>query len=78
MKQVPSDNLKLLTVNNIMTAIKNYDYDVKDMNLLYDSLKEKDDVDEDLDDLIFISMKLAFLEGIRYQQQMQMFLNMNM
>ena len=64
MKQWPSENLKKITVGNIMTAIDNYDYDVKDMNLLYESLKKRDGVDEDLDDLIFICMKLAFLEGI--------------
>ena len=78
MKQYPSSNLKLFTVNNLVMAIKNYDYDLKDMDILYDSLKEKDDVDEDLDDLLFISMKIAFLEGIRYQQKMESFLNMNM
>lgn len=78
MKQYPSSNLKLLTVNNLVMAIKNYDYDLKDMDILYDSLREKEDVEEDLDDLIFISMKIAFLEGIRYQQKMEMFLNMNM
>ena len=67
MKQYPSSNLKLLTVNNLVTAIKNYDYDVKDMDRLYEELKQNEDVNEDLDDLVFISMKVAFLEGIRYQ-----------
>ena len=78
MKQYPSNNLKLLTVNNLVMAIKNYDYDLKDMDALYDSLRDKDDVEEDLDDLIFVSMKIAFLEGIRYQQKIDTFLNMNM
>lgn len=41
MKQYPSSNLKLLTVNNLVMAIKNYDYDLKDMDILYDSLREK-------------------------------------
>ena len=50
MKQYPSNNLKLLTVNNLVTVIKNYDYDMKDMDCLY----------EELDDLVFISMKVAF------------------
>ena len=77
MVQYPSNNLKLLTVNNIMTAIKNYDYDVKDMDRLYEELKKKDGVDEDLDDLVFISMKLAFLEGIKFQRNMESFLSMS-
>ena len=77
MKQYPSSNLKLLTVNNLVMAIKNYDYDLKDMDILYEDLKKKDGVDEDLDDLVFISMKIAFLEGIKYQQKMEAFLNMN-
>jgi len=74
MKQYPSNNLKLLTVNNLVTAIKNYDYDVKDMDRLYEELKQNEDVNEDLDDLVFISMKVAFLEGIRYQQKIEEFL----
>jgi len=74
MKQYPSSNLKLLTVNNLVTAIKNYDYDVKDMDRLYEELKQNEDVNEDLDDLVFISMKVAFLEGIRYQQKIEEFL----
>jgi len=60
MKQYPSNNLKLLTVNSLVTAIKNYDYDVKDMDRLYEELKQNEDVNEDLDDLVFISMKVAF------------------
>lgn len=76
MKQYPSSNLKLLTVNNLVVAVKNYDYDVKEMDRLYEDLKEKKDVDEDLDDLVFISMKIAFLEGIKYQQKMETFFNM--
>ena len=75
MKQWPSDNLKKITEGNIMTAIDNYDYDVKDMNLLYESLKKRDRVDEDLDDLIFICMKLAFLEGIKFQSKMDALVN---
>lgn len=75
MKQWPSDNLKKITVCNIMTAIDNYEYDVKDMNLLYESLKKRDGVDEDLDDLIFICMKLAFLEGIKFQSKMDALVN---
>lgn len=75
MKQWPSENLKKITVGNIMTAIDNYDYDVKDMNLLYESLKKRDRVDEDLDDLIFICMKLAFLEGIKFQSKMDALVN---
>jgi len=78
MKQYPSSNLKLLTVNNLVTAIKNYDYDVKDMDRLYEELKQNEDVNEDLDDLVFISMKIAFLEGIRYQQKIEEFLKINM
>jgi len=78
MKQYPSNNLKLLTVNNLVTAIKNYDYDVKDMDRLYEELKQNEDVNEDLDDLVFISMKVAFLEGIRYQQKIEEFLKINM
>ena len=78
MKQYPSNNLKLLTVNNLVTAIKNYDYDVKDMDRLYEELKQNEDVNEDLDDLVFISMKIAFLEGIRYQQKIEEFLKINM
>lgn len=74
MKQYPSSNLKLLTVNNLVTAIKNYDYDVKDMDCLYEELKQKEDVNEDLDALVFIGMKIAFLEGIRYQQKIEEFL----
>jgi len=74
MKQYPSNNLKLLTVNNLVTAIKNYDYDEKDMDRLYEELKQNEDVNEDLDDLVFISMKVAFLEGIRYQQKIEEFL----
>jgi len=74
MKQYPSNNLKPLTVNNLVTAIKNYDYDVKDMDRLYEELKQNEDVNEDLDDLVFISMKVAFLEGIRYQQKIEEFL----
>ena len=74
MKQYPSNNLKLLTVNSLVTAIKNYDYDVKDMDRLYEELKQNEDVNEDLDDLVFISMKVAFLEGIRYQQKIEEFL----
>lgn len=74
MKQYPSNNLKLLTVNNLVTAIKNYDYDEKDMDRLYEELKQNEDVKEDLDDLVFISMKIAFLEGIRYQQKIEEFL----
>lgn len=66
MKQYPSSNLKLLTVNNLVTAIKNYDYDVKDMDRLYEELKQNEDVNEDLDALVFIGMKIAFLEEIRY------------
>lgn len=42
--------IMILTVNNLVTAIKNYDYDIKDMDCLY----------EELDDLVFISMKAAF------------------
>lgn len=78
MKQYPSSNLKLLTVNNLVTAIKNYYYDVKDMDRLYEELKQNGDVNEDLDDLVFISMKIAFLEGIRYQQKIEEFLKINM
>jgi len=52
-------------VNNLVTSIKNYDYDIKDMDCLYEELKQKEDVNEDLDDLVFISVKVAFLEGIR-------------
>lgn len=78
MKQYPSNNLKLLTVNNLVTAIKNYDYDVKDKDRLYEELKQNEDVNEDLDDLVFISMKIAFLEGIRYQQKIEEFLKINM
>ena len=78
MKQYPSNNLKPLTVNNLVTAIKNYDYDVKDMDRLYEELKQNEDVNEDLDDLVFISMKVAFLEGIRYQQKIEEFLKINM
>ena len=78
MKQYPSNNLKPLTVNNLVTAIKNYDYDVKDMDRLYEELKQNEDVNEDLDDLVFISMKIAFLEGIRYQQKIEEFLKINM
>ena len=78
MKQYPSSNLKLLTVNNLVTAIKNYYYDVKDMDRLYEELKQNEDVNEDLDDLVFISMKIAFLEGIRYQQKIEEFLKINM
>jgi len=75
MKQYPSNNLKLLTVNNLVTAIKNYDYDVKDMDRLYEELKQNEDVNEDLDDLVFISMKVAFLEGIQFQRKMDMLIN---
>lgn len=78
MKQYPSSNLKLLTVNNLVMAIKNYDYDLKEMDALYDSLRKIEDVDEDLDDLIFVSMKIAFLEGISYQQKMDSFFNRDM
>ena len=73
MKQMPSKNLKLLTVNNIMTAIDNYDYDVKDMDRLYDDIREAqesvEEMNTDLDDLIFVSMKMAFLEGVKYQRK---------
>lgn len=75
MKQWPSNNLKKITASNIMTAIDNYEYDVKDMNLLYESLKKRDGVDEDLDDLIFICMKLAFLEGIKFQHKLDVLVN---
>jgi len=75
MKQYPSNNLKPLTVNNLVTAIKNYDYDVKDMDRLYEELKQNEDVNEDLDDLVFISMKVAFLEGIQFQRKMDMLIN---
>ncbi|MBR5316139.1 MAG: hypothetical protein IKU44_05040 [Firmicutes bacterium] len=71
MKQWPSDNLKKITAGNLMTAIDNYDYDVKDMDLLYENLKKREGVDEELDDLIFVSMKLAFLEGIKFQRKME-------
>ena len=75
MKQWPSDNLKKITAGNLMTAIDNYDYDVKDMDLLYENLKKREGVNEDLDDLIFVSMKLAFLEGIKFQRKMEKLLD---
>lgn len=80
MKQMPSNNLKLLTVNNIMTAIDNYDYDVKDMDRLYDDIREAQEpieaINTDLDDLIFVSMKMAFLEGVKYQRKMESLFSM--
>ena len=64
MKQYPSNNLKLLTVNNLVTAIKNYDYDIKDMDCLYEELKQKEDVNEELDDLAGFSVAIQ-AEGNR-------------
>jgi len=69
MKQYPSNNLKPLTVNNLVTAIKNYDYDVKDMDRLYEELKQNEDVNEDLDDLVFISMKVAFWKEYSFNER---------
>ena len=74
MKQLPSSNLKQLSVNNLMVAIKNYDFDLKDMDQMYEELRKKEGVNEDLDDLIFVCMKIAFLEGIKYQCSMNSFL----
>ncbi len=76
MKQYPGENLRKITVSNIMTAIENYDYDVRDMNLLYEKLKKVDGVNVELDDLIFICMKIAFLEGIKFERTMEDFLEM--
>lgn len=77
MKQLPSNNLKQLSVTNIVATIQNYEYDVKDMDLRYEALKEKESIDVELDDLLFISMKIAFLEGARFQERMTELFNRN-
>lgn len=46
------------------------------MNLLYEKLKKIDGVNVELDDLIFICMKIAFLEGIKFERTMEDFLEM--
>ena len=68
MKQYPGENLRKITVSNIMTAIENYDYDVRDMNLLYEKLKKVDGVNVELDDLIFICMKISNFVYLEHDQ----------
>ena len=76
----PSERLRSMNANHIITAIEHYEYTLWDMDRLHDEMWSagnlEDAMNTVLDDLLAACMEIAFLEGMKFQNKAEQFLNM--
>ncbi|MBR5316138.1 MAG: hypothetical protein IKU44_05035 [Firmicutes bacterium] len=71
----PSERLRNLSTKNVMAAIEMSEFCLFDMDRKYEAIRNSDDVEKELettfDDLISLSMEMAFLEGMKFQKRVE-------